>query len=68
MLWCVSHASLETEVQRISEAGEELLTKRGEQPPPFAQFSNVDLFCDTQSIFQLDAEVSHCAVNLGVAK
>lgn len=68
MFCSVNDALVVSEVQRISEDGEELLPTKGERPLPFAQLSNVDLFCDTQRIFQLDTEVSHCAVNLGVAK
>ncbi|UAB89155.1 hypothetical protein I5192_00255 [Ruegeria sp. SCSIO 43209] len=33
-----------------------------------AQSSNVDLFCDIQRVFQFNAKISNCAVNLGVAK
>ena len=68
MICSSSDALVVNEVQRISEDGEELLPATGERPLPFAQLLNIDLFCDTQRIFQLDTEVSHCAVNLGVAK
>ena len=30
--------------------------------------SDVDAFCDAQSIFQFDAQIAHCAVDFGVTK
>jgi hypothetical protein len=30
--------------------------------------SDVDAFCDTQSIFQFDAQIAHCAIDFGVTK
>ena len=68
MFCSVSDARAVSEVQRISEDGEESLPAKGERPLPFAQHSNVDLFCDTQSILQFNTKVSDCTVHLGVAK
>ena len=45
-----------------------LLVEDGERRLPSAQLSNVDLFSDTQRVFQLNAKISNCAVDLGVAE
>ena len=57
----------------LETAGRELEAERpvrkDERPVwPFAQFSDFDFLCDTERILQLDAEVSHGAVDLGMAK
>lgn len=63
----VSDAHRCPEVQRKIDNQTTKDARNGGRLSPPAYSSYVDLFGDTQCVFQFDTQVSDCAVHLGVA-